>query len=82
MKTEDKMAIVERYEHHGRTVSVIAAIKGHHREHCLCFQGCRFFKPGTDDHCEIAAANYALCVQYGLTAPVGECPKYEAATTS
>lgn len=68
---------VERYVHHGREVSVISAIKGKHRDLCLCFQNCRFFKPGQPDHCEIAAENYALCVKHGLTAPVGECPKYE-----
>lgn len=69
---------IERYVHHGREVSVISAIKGRHRENCLCLQGCKHFQPGEPNHCEIASANYALCVKYGLTAPVGECPKYES----
>lgn len=70
---------IERYNHHGRDVAVIASVRGTHREHCLCFQGCRFFKPGLPDNCEIAADNYALCVKHNLVAPVFECPKYEPA---
>jgi len=68
----------ERYVHHGREVTVISAVKGQHRDHCLCFQGCRFFKPGQPDHCLIAAKNYALCVEHGLVTPVYECPEYQA----
>ena len=36
------MAIV-KYEHHGTEVSVKSELKGKHREHCLCFQDCKYF---------------------------------------
>lgn len=71
----------ERYTHHGREVVVISTLKGRHREHCLCFQGCRHFKPGAADNCEIAQATYENCVKFGTTTPVFECPKFEPATT-
>lgn len=70
---------VERYEHHGREVAVIADGKGKHRERCLCFNACDFFKPGEPDHCEIAKANFELCQAHGIVAPVGECPRYRIA---
>lgn len=72
------MSNVERYIHHGNDVAVISEVKGKHRDHCLCFQGCKFFKPGEQDNCNIAQANYTMCVNYGLVTPVYECPKYEA----
>jgi len=52
-------------------------LKGRHRSHCLCFQGCRKFKPGEPGNCPAAEANYALCVKYDLTAPVFECPEFD-----
>lgn len=67
---------VEKYTHHCAEVTVVSAVKGQHRDHCLCFGGCKFFKPGTAEHCEIAAANFALCVKYSLVSPVYECPKF------
>lgn len=68
---------IVKYEHHGRFVSVQKHLKGKHRDHCLCFQNCIYFKPGTENHCEIAKANYKNCVKYGTVQPVFECPKYE-----
>jgi hypothetical protein len=69
---------IERYEHHGRTVFAISRLRGKHRDNCLCFQNCAKFKPNQPDNCPIAKANYRLCVKYGITAPVGECPEYQA----
>jgi len=66
----------EKYIHHGVEVTVISRLKGQHREHCLCHQGCIHFKPGKVDHCQIAQANYRTCVKYNIVAPVFECPKY------
>ncbi len=64
------------YEHHGATVSVQEENKGKHREHCLCFQGCSRFKPGTPDNCQIAQAVYHNCVEFNIVTPVWECPQY------
>ena len=70
---------IEKYVHHGVEVNVIAAQKGNHRNICLCFQNCKFFKPGQPDNCEIAQANYELCVKFNTVQPMLECPKYEPA---
>lgn len=70
--------MIERYVHHGREVAVESALKGRHREHCLCFI-CDRFAPGHADHCSIAAKLYALCVDESLVAPVWECPAFEIA---
>jgi hypothetical protein len=73
------MQKVERYVHHGREVAVISEVKGRHRDFCLCFNGCDFFKPNTPENCEIAKMNFAVCKTHGLVAPVMECPKYRIA---
>lgn len=70
---------VEKYIHHGVEVSVVAEQKGKHRSICLCFENCRFFKPGTPDNCEIAQATFENCVKFNTTTPMLECPKYELA---
>lgn len=74
------MKIIQ-YDHHWGdrtvTVSVIEANKGKHKENCLCFQGCKFFKPQTSENCELAQGNYEYCVKHDLVLPVWECPKYE-----
>ena len=67
---------VERYRHHNADVAVVSEYKGRHRDICLCFHGCKFFKPGSEDHCEIASENYLMCVKYSLCAPVLECAKF------
>ena len=69
--------ITERYTHHGREVSVVAAVKGQHRDHCLCF-ACSKFKPGTPENCPIAQATYENCVKHNLVTPVYECPEFAA----
>ena len=67
----------EKYIHHGKQVVVISDLKGKHREHCLCFGGCKHFKPGEPDNCEIANDNFQLCLKHNIVTPVFECPKYE-----
>jgi hypothetical protein len=71
--------MTEKYTHHGVEVTVISVVKGKHRQNCLCFFGCQFFKPGQPDNCEIAQATYENCVKYGTTTPVFECPRFAQA---
>lgn len=69
-----------RYKHHGNTVSVREALKGRHREHCLCWV-CQSFNP--DDvnvNCLIAREVYSICVKHGLTLPVWECRHFAERT--
>lgn len=47
--------------------------KGHHREHCLCFAGCKFFKPDTAENCSIAQKLYNLDRRCNVVTPVYEC---------
>lgn len=71
------MRPVEKYVHHGKEVSVLSDVKGLHRDNCLCFNGCKHFKPGEPDNCVIAEAVFSTCVKYNLVTPVYECPVYE-----
>lgn len=64
------------YEHHGEDVVVDEDLKGKHREHCLCFRGCKNFKPGEDDNCEIAEAVFNNCLAFNIVTPVWECPDF------
>lgn len=70
----EKVSIV-KYEHHGVNVSVREDLKGKHRDFCLCYL-CARFKPGTDEHCEVAKAVYENCVKLGVVTPMWECPKF------
>lgn len=73
--------MIVKYVHHDTEVSVQEEMLGKHREHCLCYQGCKFFKPETrKGNCGIANAIYKNCVLYGVVTPVWECPKYEKET--
>lgn len=66
-----------KYIHHGTEVSVQSHLQGTHKEHCLCYCDCKHFKPNTEMNCEIAQANFELCLKYDIVTPVFECPKYE-----
>lgn len=70
------------YEHHGRKVSVInEEHKGHHREHCLCWQNCVWFTPDNrKTNCPVANALYNICCDEGVTTPVYECSLYREKT--
>jgi hypothetical protein len=74
---EDAFVTFEQYEHHGHVVSVQSNLKGKHRDHCLCFQGCLHFSPGAENNCEIAAAVYQNCVRFNIVTPVWECPRFQ-----
>lgn len=65
-----------KYEHHGELVLVNEPLKGRHRDLCLCHKKCVHFKPGQEDNCKIAAAVYKNCVDFGITTPMWECPKF------
>ncbi len=73
--------MIEKYIHHGKEVAVVSEVKGKHRNHCLCFLGCIYFKPNTAENCEIAQSNFDLCVKYNLVTPVYECSKFEQKLT-
>ena len=68
-------------EHHGKTVSVLEKNVGRHRENCLCFNECKFFKPDSPaDNCKAAQALFELLKDESnpiLVAPVWECEKYD-----
>jgi hypothetical protein len=73
-----KLPNIIKYNHHGSEVSVIEENQGKHRQNCLCFLGCRHFKPKErKNNCEIARKLFNLCVDYGLATPVWECAKFE-----
>jgi hypothetical protein len=66
----------EQYDHHGKTVWVDPALKGKHREMCLCWD-CKLFIPSDrDKNCPIASKLFNICVEYNLTTPVTECPQF------
>lgn len=71
--------MIIQYEHHGATVNVKKKLKGRHKNSCLCFANCRFFRPDSGSfNCQIAQQVYELCVKESLVLPVWECPQYEA----
>lgn len=67
--------MIEKYEHHGTTVSVDSGLRGKHRDHCLCHKCGRFF-PGEERNCPIARAVFGNCVEFGIVTPVYECPEF------
>jgi hypothetical protein len=69
--------MIIKYEHHGTMVSVQDHNQGLHRQHCLCFQGCKFFKPNEPDNCTLAQGLFEYDVKYNMTTPVWECPKFD-----
>jgi len=69
--------MIEQYKHHGKKVFVRKALKGKHREHCLCFSCNKFTLDKREENCPIANLIYSLCVLENLVLPVWECPKFE-----
>ena len=70
------MPKIVQYTHHGVSVHAFKKMIQRHQEHCLCWQSCSYFKPGTAENCQIAQAVYSLDVEHSLVTPVFECPKY------
>ena len=68
-----------QYEHHGRKVWVERALKGDHRQFCLCYN-CQHFIPEDEiddyEQCPIAEKVYETCLEEGLVTPVWECPDF------
>jgi hypothetical protein len=62
---------------HGKELSVQEHLNGRHREHCLCWQNCKYFKPDTPENCDVAQKLYEFDKENGVTTPVWECVKYE-----
>jgi hypothetical protein len=78
MKRRIQMNEIIKYEHHGKNVSVQEHLKGKHREHCLCYYNCIFFKPeDRENNCSIANKLYQFDVDNNVTTPVWECEKYK-----
>lgn len=77
----NKFKDVVKYEHHGQVVSVITSDLGRHRDRCLCWQGCKFFKPeDREENCPHATNLFNTLVDEEnpiLVAPVAECSKFE-----
>ena len=67
----------EQYEHHGALVWVNSALKGKHREYCLCWSCGKFTPDNRETNCPIANRVYELCKEEQLVLPVWECPVFE-----
>lgn len=65
-----------RYVHHNALVWVDEALKGKHREMCLC-HGCNKFQPGTPENCPMAQLLFEHCKQFNQVTPVLECPDFQ-----
>jgi hypothetical protein len=52
-------------------------LQGKHKDHCLCYRGCKKFKPGKRGHCKIARKLFMLCIVHNMVTPVWECPYFE-----
>lgn len=61
----------------GKELNVQEHLLGKHREHCLCWSGCKRFKPNTPENCEIAQKLLQFDIDNGVTTPAWECIKYE-----
>ena len=70
------MKIIKVFKHN-KNLSVQEHLVGKHKEHCLCFQNCKFFKPNQPDNCKIAQSLFEFDIKNGVTTPVWECEKYE-----
>ena len=66
----------EYHQHHNRWVWVKTEDKGKHREHCLCYACENFIPEDRDKNCGIANILYAINREFGLVAPVWECPEF------
>jgi len=61
----------------GKQMSVQAHLLGLHRDHCLCWKGCKHFKPNDSNNCPIANDLFEFDKKYGVTTPVWECETYD-----
>lgn len=66
---------IERYQHHGVEVAVDSALKGKHRQHCLCYV-CDNFQVDGQTVCPIAKELYEFSRKHHTVNPVYECPSF------
>jgi hypothetical protein len=75
--------MIEQYWHEFHNCEVYENVqdflKGKHREHCLCFQNCRYCEPGESSNCPRARELFEFCVKWDMFTPVYECPEYKEA---
>ena len=72
------LSIYEQYNHHGNVVWVRSALKGTHRDHCLCHAPCKKLDMvNRENNCPIARALYENCVKFKVVTPIFECPNFE-----
>lgn len=62
----------------GKELSVNEELVNKHRDHCLCWQGCKHFKPNSEENCPIAQMLFEFDKKYNVTTPVWECETYES----
>jgi hypothetical protein len=63
------------YEHHGVMMHTRHAMKGLHRDNCLCYE-CERFAPNTLNNCMKSQAIYENCVAFDVVTPVWECADF------
>ena len=68
--------MIEKHEHYGNAVWFQSHLKGKHREHSLCFQGCLNFQPGPVGQCKIVVAVNENSLRFGISTPIYACPKF------
>lgn len=62
---------------HGKTVWHTPTMDGAIREeHCMCYH-CGDMKPGSPDHCKIAAAFYEICKENGCAFILTRCGSFK-----
>jgi hypothetical protein len=66
------MRLVERY---GQLVWENEEFEDQRTGNCMC-HFCARMKPGDPDHCEIAAAFYAVCKEHGCAFILTRCAKW------
>ena len=67
----------EQYHHHTCLVWVRSALRGKHRDHCLCYS-CGLLHPDDpDSNCPVALSLYENCVIHNVVTPVYECPSFQ-----
>jgi hypothetical protein len=69
--------MIIKVEKYGKILSVQEHLNNKHKEHCLCWQNCKHFKPNDIANCPIAQKLYEFDIFNGVTTPVWECVKYE-----
>jgi len=70
--------MITKIQKFGKELAVQEQLVGKHRDHCLCWQKCKYFKPNEEDNCPIAQDLFEFDKKFGVTTPVWECETYES----